>query len=66
MALDQVDAQKAEQVMRRMDKKRASYHNYYSENKWGVCSSCDLSISTSTFGIDGTVQAILAVLNQLK
>lgn len=65
MALEEVDAQKAEQKIRKMDKKRASYNNYYSDKKWGVCTSYDFSISTSRFGMDGTVEIIRNILEKV-
>lgn len=63
MAMQQVDKIKAEQMIREIDKNRESYHNNYSKQPWGKCSSYDLSISTSKFGIDGAVKAILAVID---
>lgn len=62
MALEHVDADLAGQMIRKIDKKRAEYNNTYSKEKWGVCSSYDLSVSTSRFGIDGAVKAILKLL----
>ncbi len=62
MALENVDTQKAEQLIRKTDKKRANYNNYYSDKKWGVCTSYDFSISTSRFDIDGTVDIIRDIL----
>lgn len=63
MSLLQVDEKKAEQTIREIDKNREGYHNKYSQQPWGKCSSYDLSISTSRFGIDGAVNAILSVLD---
>lgn len=62
MALEHVDADQAEQMIRKIDKKRAEFNNTYSKEKWGICSSYDLSISTSLFGIDGAVKVILKSL----
>ena len=62
MMIENVDHQKAEQMVRKTDKNRANYHNYYSDKPWGDCSSYDFSISTSKFGIDGAVKAILKLL----
>ncbi|MEA4889991.1 MAG: cytidylate kinase-like family protein [Clostridiaceae bacterium] len=62
METEKLDAQKAAQLIRKIDKDRASYHNTYSDDKWGQCSSYDLAISTSKFGIDGAVKAILKLL----
>lgn len=53
-----VDHKKAENLMNKMDKRRADYHNYYSDSKWGRCGSYDMSISSSKFGIEGAVRMI--------
>lgn len=60
MARDNYDYQKAKQVIRKTEKRREKYHNYYSGTKWSQCVSYDLSISTSKFGIDGVVAYIIA------
>ncbi len=54
-----VDEQKAREMMRRTDKKRQSYYNYYSSKKWGRSDSYDLTINSSTLGIEGTVQLLI-------
>ena len=40
------------------DRSRASYYNYYSDNKWGRASTYDLCINSSKTGIEGAVQLI--------
>ena len=40
------------------DRSRASYYNYYSDNKWGRASSYDLCINSAKTGIDGAVKLI--------
>ncbi len=41
-----------------MDKKRAKFHNFYSDDKWGDAATYDLSIDVSSLGIDKTVELI--------
>ena len=41
-----------------MDKKRAKFHNFYSEEKWGEATTYDLAINVAKLGIDGTVELI--------
>ena len=45
-------------LMNKTDKKRASYHDFYSDDKWGVTTSYDLTVNTAFFGIDGAVEMI--------
>ncbi len=49
---------KAKDFIEKMDKKRASYYNYYSNKMWGVAESYDLCINSSILGIDETVEFI--------
>ncbi len=45
-------------VINKTDKRRASYYNFYTGNKWGKYDNYDLAINSSTFGIDGTARLI--------
>ena len=58
MKRQNIDRRRAESLMNKIDKRRASYHNYYSEAKWGRSASYDMSISSSRFGIEGAVNMI--------
>ena len=42
----------------KIDKQRASYYTDYTSKMWGDLKSYDLSIDSSIFGIDGTVELI--------
>jgi cytidylate kinase len=42
----------------RMDKKRASFYNFYTEKRWGYADTYHLSIDSSILGIDGTAEYI--------
>ena len=48
----------AADAVRRTDKKRANYYNYYSNRKWGRSSNYHLCVDSSKLGIDGTVQLL--------
>jgi cytidylate kinase len=41
------------------DKKRASYYNFQSDKKWGMASSYNLCLESSSLGIDRSVELIL-------
>ncbi len=57
---------KAHIMMKKMDKKRKTYHNHYSSIKWGDSRGYHLSISSSLLGLDGTVDIIVEMANKLK
>lgn len=52
-----VKENKARDTIIRMDKKRASYYNYYTDQKWGRARYYDLCIDAS-IGIDETAEVI--------
>ncbi len=43
-----------------VDKKRAKYYSYYTDQKWGEAKQYDICINSSLLGIDGTVDLIAA------
>ena len=50
--------EKAQEKLQKMDKKRASYHQFYTGNKWGQAEHYHLAINTGALGVDGTVELI--------
>ncbi len=51
-------------LIKKMDKKRASYHNYFSYRKWGSRSAYDMCID-SKFGAEAVADIIIAALNEI-
>jgi len=47
------------------DKRRATYYNFYTGNKWGKFDNYDMAINSSTLGIEGTAELICAFANQM-
>lgn len=45
-------------VINKTDKRRASYYNFYTGNKWGAHENYDLSICSSTFGVEASARMI--------
>ncbi len=45
-------------VINKTDRRRASYYNFYTGNKWGKYDNYDIAINSSTMGIDGTAKII--------
>lgn len=60
----EVDAEDIASSVRKIDKRRANYYEYYTDRKWGRAENYDLSVNTSTFGIDGAVKLICDVLKK--
>ena len=62
---EELTAEKARQLILKTDKRRASYYEYYSSQKWGAVESYDFCLDSSVFGIDGTV-ALIRKLVEMK
>lgn len=52
-------------VINKTDKRRSSYYNFYTGNKWGKFDNYDMAINSSTLGIDGTAGIIVASAKKL-
>lgn len=52
-------------VINKTDKRRSSYYNFYTGNKWGKYDNYDMAINSSTLGIEGTAQLIIACARKL-
>lgn len=51
-----IEKNKAEDFIRKTDKRRANYYNYYTDRKWGEARNYDLCINSSKTGIEGAVE----------
>lgn len=59
MEANHLTREKAKDFIRRSDKRRSAYYDYYANKKWGSAKSYDMCINSSAFGFDGTVELIL-------
>ena len=55
---EKVSVEKAKDIIRKADKKRASFYNFQTEKKWGNVESYNLSIDSGAVGYDGAVELI--------
>lgn len=53
--------QSPEQRIRDKDKRRAAYHRFYTDMKWGHAQNYDLTLNSGTLGIDRCVEIIKAL-----
>lgn len=54
-----VDLRDVEQSIKKIDKHRANYYDYYTDRKWGRVQNYDISINSSTFGYEETATIII-------
>lgn len=48
----------AEDYVKRIDKQRISYYNYYTDKRWGQPQNYQICLDSSALGIDGTVDLL--------
>ena len=56
----------AEALVKKLDKKRASYYNFFTSGSWGDATEFDLCLDTSVLGIDGAVEIIKQAVLKMK
>lgn len=57
---------KIDSFLHKMDKKRSTYYNYYTEHRWGFSANYDLCLDSGTLGVDGCVNMIEAFINEVQ
>ena len=57
-----IEEDKAEERIRKADKQRASYYNYYATATWGDVDNYDLVVDTGVLGVEGAVELIAKFL----
>ncbi len=55
-----------EKTIRRQDKRRADYYEFFSQKKWGEAKSYHLTIDSGKLGIDRAAEAIAQVVRALE
>lgn len=65
MELLHMDEKSTTDLVRRTDKQRKAYYNYYTGGSWGKTDNYDFCINSSAWGIEQTVQ-ILKILSEQK
>ena len=56
---ENISADEAESLIRRKDRTRQTYYNYYTFGEWGVASNYDLCVDSSILGTEGTADFII-------
>lgn len=58
MEYNHIEEKDAVEFLRKADKSRASYYNYYTDKIWGAAESYDLCVNSSRYGLDRTTEFI--------
>lgn len=52
-----------EQRLKEKDKRRAAYHRFYTDMKWGHAQNYDITLNSGTLGIDKCAEIIVGLYN---
>lgn len=58
-----INENEASRRIAKKDKHRASYYNYYTNQKWGMASNYHCCLDSGIYGIEGTVKILLEIMN---
>jgi len=59
-----LDEKAAKSRMRKEDKMRKTYHNFYTDSKWGDSRSYDVCMNSSTLGVEDTLEALISYIDR--
>lgn len=66
MEREGISEKEALNKMKKLDKMRKTYHNFYSENKWGDSRTYDLCINTRKLGLDEAAELIIKYVDERR
>ncbi|HIQ73048.1 MAG TPA: cytidylate kinase-like family protein [Candidatus Cottocaccamicrobium excrementipullorum] len=62
MERNHMSADDAEMAVRKVDKQRRTYYDFYTDKSWGEAGSYMLAVDSSLFGIQGTAELLKEVI----
>ena len=60
-----IDEDAAKKLIKQVDKDRASYYRYYTDQIWGEAANYDLCIDSGRLGVEGTARVIQACAEEM-
>lgn len=61
-----ISQEQARKLVKEVDKDRASYYRYYTDQLWGECENYDLCIDSGRVGVSGAVKVIESYIAALQ
>lgn len=66
MERQNVSAREAENMLKKRDKERSLYYNFFTDKKWGRTESYDLILNSTRLGMDRTVDILCSLMGGRK
>lgn len=57
-----ISSREAESLIKKRDKDRSLYYNFFTDKKWGRAESYDIVLNSTTLGVDRCVQIICSLV----
>jgi cytidylate kinase len=57
--------EKAVEMVKKMDKRRANYYAYYTDKRWGDAENYDICLNSGVLGEDGCVDLLKTTVNAI-
>ena len=51
-------------ILKKKDKARSNHYKYYTDQEWGMASNYDLSLNSSTLGVEGSVEFLSSYIDK--
>lgn len=64
-ARDGISMEQAAALIRKKNRSRESYYNYFTFGNWGVASNYDLCVDSSLLGVEGTAELIMEMARKM-
>lgn len=61
-----LDPKDAEETIRRFDRKRANFYEFYTDRKWGALSNYSITVNTSRMEIEQCVKYLAAIVKEMQ
>ncbi len=61
-----LDPKDAEETIRRFDRKRANFYEFYTDRKWGALSNYSMTVNTSRMEIEQCVKYLAAIVKEMQ
>lgn len=61
-----LDPKDAEETIRRFDRKRAYFYEFYTDRKWGALSNYSMTVNTSRMEIEQCVKYLAAIVKEMQ
>ncbi len=59
-----LNAKKVKALLKRFDHQHQHYYHFFTGKRWGMASNYDLCLNSASYGIEGSVEFILRMLNR--